>query len=61
MQFGSVFKMKPKAGKKQALIDLFKNGRQPGDMKGFLMAHVFDAGSEVWGGSCLCQRKGVPR
>jgi hypothetical protein len=44
MQFGSVFKMKPKAGKKQALIDLFKNGRQPGDMKGFLMAHVFDAG-----------------
>lgn len=49
MQFGSVFKMKPKAGKKQALIDLFKNGRQPGDMKGFLMAHVFDAGDDVWG------------
>jgi hypothetical protein len=57
MQFGSVFKMKPKAGKKQALIDLFKNGRQPGDMKGFLMAHVFDAGNEVWGVAVFANEK----
>jgi hypothetical protein len=40
MQFGSVFKMKPKSGKKQDLIDSFKTGRQPGDMKGFVIAHV---------------------
>jgi hypothetical protein len=49
MQFGSVFKMKPKKGKKQALIDLFKDGRQPGDMNGFVAAHVFDCGDQVWG------------
>ncbi len=48
MQFGSVFKMKPKAGKKQALIDSFKTGRQPADMKGFVIAHLLDAGDEVW-------------
>ncbi|MEX0683277.1 MAG: hypothetical protein WD904_08100 [Dehalococcoidia bacterium] len=49
MQFGSVFKMKPKAGKKQELVDLFKGGRPTSDVKGFVMAHVFDCGDEVWG------------
>jgi hypothetical protein len=49
MGFGSVFKMKPKAGQKQALIGLFKSGRQPGDMAGFISAHIFDCGDEVWG------------
>jgi hypothetical protein len=41
--------MKPKKGKKQTLIDLFKDGRQPGDMNGFVAAHVFDCGDQVWG------------
>lgn len=49
MQFGSVFKMTPKAGQKQAIIDLLKSGRQPGDIKGFRSAHIFDCGDEVWG------------
>jgi hypothetical protein len=49
MQFGSVFKMKPKAGQKQALIALFTEGRDPTEMKGFQCAHVFDCGDEVWG------------
>lgn len=49
MQFGSIFKMKPKAGQKQAVIDLFKGGRRPNEMAGFLMAHVFDCGDELWG------------
>ena len=49
MKFGSVFKMKPRAGQKQAVIDLMTSGRGPADIKGFLMAHVFDCGDEVWG------------
>lgn len=49
MKFGSVFKMKPRAGQKQAVIDLFKSGRGPAEIKGFLTAHVFDCGDEVWG------------
>jgi hypothetical protein len=57
MQFGTVFKMKPKAGKKQAVIDSFKNGRSPDDMKGFVIAHVFDAGDEVWGVAVFASEK----
>lgn len=49
MQFGSVFRMKPKPGQKQALIDVFVNSRPPGETPGFLMAHLYDCGDEVWG------------
>ena len=49
MQFGSIFKMRPRAGKNQALVGLFKAGRRPADMKRFGTAHVFDCGDEVWG------------
>lgn len=57
MQFGSVFKMRPKAGQKQALIDLFKGGRQPGDVHGFVMAHLVDAGDDVWGIAIFADEK----
>ena len=49
MQFGSVFKLTPKPGQKQAVKDLMMSGRQPSDVKGFLSAHIFDCGDEMWG------------
>lgn len=49
MQFGSVFRMKPKPGQKQAVIDLLEGGRQPSEVTGFVAAHVFDCGNELWG------------
>jgi hypothetical protein len=57
VQFGSVFKMKPKAGKKQALIDSIKTRSRPEDVKGFVIAHVFDAGDEVWGVAIFANEK----
>lgn len=49
MQFGSVFKMKPKAGQKQAVIDVLMGGTQPSETTGFIAAHIFDCGDELWG------------
>jgi hypothetical protein len=47
-QFGSVFRMKPKPGKKAELLKLFTtdDGRK---IDGFIVAHAIDAGDEVWG------------
>jgi len=47
-QFGSVFKMKPKAGKKDELLKMAMrdDGR---DVDGFVMGHMVDAGDEIWG------------
>lgn len=56
MQFGSVFRMKPKPGQKQAAIDQLK-GRQPSDMPGFVVAHVFDCGDELWGAAVFEDEK----
>lgn len=57
MQFGSVFRLKPRPGQKQALINLFKSGRQPGEIAGFQCAHVFDCGDEVWGVAVFSDEK----
>lgn len=57
MQFGSVFKMKPKAGQKQAAIDVLMSGRQPGEIEGFVSAHLFDCGDEVWGVAIFTDEK----
>lgn len=47
-QFGSVFKMKPKAGKKDELLKMFSEGAER-NVDGFVMGHAVDAGDEVWG------------
>lgn len=49
MAFGSVFKMRPRPGQKQAVIDILTGGRPPAEVNGFVAGHVFDSGDELWG------------
>lgn len=49
MQFGSVFKLTPRPGQNQAIKDLLMGGRPVGEVKGFVAAHIFDRGDEMWG------------
>jgi hypothetical protein len=40
--------MQPKSGQKQDLIDLMMS-RQMSDVDGFVAAHIYDSGDDVWG------------
>lgn len=49
--FGSVFRLVPKEGKKQALADFMARGQQERDaahIRGFVASHLFDAGDDMW-------------
>jgi quinol monooxygenase YgiN len=57
MQFGSVFRMKPKPGQKQAVIDHLLTRRELKDVDGFLAAYVYDSGDELWGAAVFRDEK----
>jgi len=57
MQFGSVFRMKPKPGQKQAVIDHMLGRRGLRDVDGFVAAHVYDSGDELWGAAVFRDEK----
>ncbi len=49
--FGSVFRLVPKDGKKQAIVDYLNASQKDRDLRavnGFISSYVYDTGDDMW-------------
>jgi hypothetical protein len=49
--FGTVFRLVPKSGQKQAIVDYLEGSqaeRPMGSVKGFIKSYMYDTGNDMW-------------